>query len=150
MIRVIDNDKLNINSRLPPNRKQHNSIVTELIRNKKLLLVPVLMYRYLLEIFAKSERDTYIVFLLGGRCVTVTARLNTVTASAAASTLPATQHTVITNTNTGFTASTVTWRLWSVTRAVRRTQTARGKWFATVLITRESSVIKRLTELQYF
>ena len=59
------------------------------------------------EIFVKSERDTYIVFLLGGRCVTVTARLTTVTtvtASPAASTLPATQHTVITNTNTGFTA----------------------------------------------
>ena len=92
MIRVIDNDKLNINSRLPPNRKQQNSIVTELIRNKKLLLVPVLMYRYLLEIFVKSERDTYIVFLLGGRCVTVTARLNTVTASPAASTACNTTH----------------------------------------------------------
>ena len=68
MIRVIDNDKLY--SRLLQNRKQQNNVVPELLRNKILLLVSVLMLRYLLEIFVR-RRETEVLTLCSCKAVAV-------------------------------------------------------------------------------
>ena len=68
LIRVIDNDKLY--SRLLQNRKQQNNVVPELLRNKILLLVSVLMLRYLLEIFVR-RREREVLTLCSCKAVAV-------------------------------------------------------------------------------